>query len=224
MRPNQSRAKNAMMLIWIVLVLEIASLASGYLQYVFIKSAANGSEISMEAANANDTREQIIGFVSLIAFVISMVTFIQWFRRAYFNLHQKVDYLANSEGWAAGCWFVPILNLFKPYQIMKELYVETKSILAKNGIAIQSTLSTNSLGLWWTLWILNGILGNIVFRLSLRAESIDAFITSTLSGMIYNVISIALALITIKVINDYSKVEPLLLEIREEEPVSQPAQ
>ena len=216
LKPNEQRAKNAITLIWIVLALEIVSLISGYFQYDLLQTAANGGEISTETANANDTREQIIGIVYLIAFVISAVTFIQWFRRAYFNLHQRVNHLSQTEGWAAGSWFVPIVSLYRPYQIMKELYQETKALLTKNGLNNEN-ISTSSLGWWWTLWVISSFLGQFVFRYSMKAESIDELTISTVASMIENVVGIPLALITIKVIKDYANVEPLIIEIKDEE-------
>ena len=216
LKPNGQRAKNAITLIWIVLALEIVSLISGYFQYDLLQTAANGGEISTETANANDTREQIIGIVYLIAFVISAVTFIQWFRRAYFNLHQRVNHLSQTEGWAAGSWFVPIVSLYRPYQIKKELYQETKALLTKNGLNNEN-ISTSSLGWWWTLWVISSFLGQFVFRYSMKAESIDELTISTVASMIENVVGIPLALITIKVIKDYANVEPLIIEIKDEE-------
>lgn len=216
-RPNAQRAKNAISLIWIVLALEIVSIISGYFQYDLLQTTANGGEISTETATANDTREQIIGIVYVIAYIISAVTFIQWFRRAYFNLHLKINHLSQTEGWAAGSWFVPIVNLYRPYQIMKELYQETKELLTKKGLSINQNFTTGSLGLWWTLWIISNIIGQFVFRYSMKAESIDELTVSTVASMVGNIVGIPLALITIKVIRDYSFVEPLLSEIKDEE-------
>ena len=215
-KPNGQRAKNAITLIWIVLVLEIVSFVSGYFQYDLLQTVANGGEISMERANANDSREQVIGIIFMIVYIISAIMFIQWFRRGYDNLHQKVKHLSHTEGWAAGSWFAPIINLYRPYQIMKELYQETKVLLTKEGLTVSENYSTNSLGLWWTLWIISGIIGQFIFRYSMRAETIDELTISTVSGMVANIIGIPLALITIKIIKDYSKVEPLLNEIKDE--------
>lgn len=212
LRPNEKRAKNAITLIWIILALEVISLASGYMQYNLLNVVADGGEISIEEANANDLREQIIGIIYIIATIISAVTFIQWFRRAYYNLHTKITYLAFAEGWAAGSWFVPFINLYRPLQIMKELYNETKELLTEKGLIYNTELSTSALGWWWGLWILSGILGQIVFRLSLNAETLDEIISLTLIGIGANIVGIPLALIAIKVIKDYAKVEPLLSE------------
>ncbi len=219
LKPNEQRAKNAISLIWIVLALEIVSLISGYLQYDLLQTAANGGVISMETADANDSRERIIAIIYLIAFIISAITFIQWFRRAYFNLHIKVNGLLQPEGWAAGSWFVPVISLYRPYQIMKELYEETAEFLTKKGFSFNSNLSTRFLGWWWALWITNNVIGQFVFRYSMRAESIDELTVSTVAGMIGDIVGIPLALITIKVIKNYSSVEPFLIEIKNEESI-----
>jgi hypothetical protein len=207
LRPNNERAGLAMKLIWVVLAMEIVSLFSGYMQYSLLQEVNHGGEISMEKANANDTREQMIAIVYLITYIISAVTFIQWFRRAYFNLHQRVNFLLYTEGWAAGSWFVPILNLFRPYQIMKELYLETYKILTKNGSSRLGIFSTTTVGLWWTLWIINGIIGQVVYRVSSSAENVEELTISTIISMISNLFAIPLALVTIKVIKDYSMME-----------------
>ena len=133
LKPNEQRAKAAIILIWIVLILEITSLVSSYLQYDLLQRISSGAIVSSFTAAANFIRQQIIGYVYFIAYVISAITFIRWFRRAYFNLHLRVDHLSNSEGWAAGSWFVPIINFYLPYKIMKELYQETQNLLFKKG-------------------------------------------------------------------------------------------
>jgi hypothetical protein len=221
LRPNDQRAKNAILLIWIVLAVEIISLISSYFQYDLLSSAANGGEISTDMATANDTREKMVGIVYIIVSIISAVTFIQWFRRAYFNLHQRINYLSQPEGWAAGSWFVPIICLYRPYQIMKELYQETKTLLVKNELAQDNKLTTSYMGLWWGLWIISNFVGQFTFRYTLKAETIDDFTTSTIASMIGSIIGIPLALITVKVIKDYANVEPLLNEIREEEIITE---
>lgn len=217
LRPNQQRAKNAIILLWITLAMESISFISGYFQYDLLQLAANGGEFSMEEANANDVREQIIAIVGVIVFIISMITLIQWFRRAYYNLHLRVSNLSHSEGWAAGGWFVPIISLYRPYQIMKELYQETKMLLVKKGVVLSHYFNTSVLGWWWAFWVINSIMGQFLFRYSLRAESIDELITTTVVSMVTNVIGIPVALITIKVIRDYAALETMLVEVKNDD-------
>lgn len=212
LKNNKERAEIAITLIWIVLVLEIVSIISGYFQFELLDTAANGGEITTERAELNDLREQLVAIIYLIVFGTSAVTFIHWFRRAYFNLHLVVNDLSQSEGWAAGSWFVPIISLYRPFKIMQELYEKTKNHLAQNSVEVEK-LTTKYLGTWWTLWLINSVLGRMVSRYSLKAESIDELTWATLGSMTIDLIGIPLALITIKVIKDYAHVEPILLEL-----------
>ncbi|GAB4258674.1 MAG: DUF4328 domain-containing protein [Vicingaceae bacterium] len=220
LKPNKQRAKNAITLIWIVLILDFVSLVSSYFQFDLLQYVSKGNEVSLEAAVANDIREQFVAIAYLIAYIISAVTFIQWFRRAYYNLHIKVKHLSYDEGWAAGSWFVPIISWFRPFQIMKELYKETKKLLTNNGLYFNQNLSTVYIGWWWFLWLLNNFIGQFQFRYSTKAETIDELIFSTVINLIDNILGIVLALITIKIIKDYSSVEPLLYEINDENEIT----
>ena len=84
------------------------------MQYNLIDRIAHGGEYTMEEADLNDLREMVIGILYVIAYIVSAVTFIQWFRRAYYNLHLLVPRLNREEGWAAGSWFVPSWTCFGP--------------------------------------------------------------------------------------------------------------
>ena len=207
--PNGQRAKMAIIFIWIVLALEIVKLISNYMMYDLLQTSANGGIISDETVNSSIMRVGWIAIFYLIAFVISGIRFIMWFRRAYFNLHQKFSKLKNSAGWAVAGWFVPIFSLFIPYEIMKEIYVKTKELFTEKGLADKVEYSTSYLKWWWTLWLTSGFVAMIV----ILADSL-------VWQMILGLLMIPLALITIKIIRDYSKVESLLAEIIDEEEMS----
>lgn len=214
LKPNEQRSQNAIILFWITLVLNAISIISSYFQYDLLQTAANGGEISTEYATSNDNREQAIGIIQIIVFVVSAITFIQWFRRAYFNLHLRVNNLTHSEGWAAGCWFMPIVNLFRPYQIMKELFQETQLFLKRNEAHTSEHLSMPSLSLWWTFWIIDWFVGRFVFKYTMKAETIDELTRSTIGQLISNAIGIVLAIITINIITEYSKLELVMHKVK----------
>lgn len=215
LKPNAKRARVATILILIIFALEFISLTSSYLQFNLLQNAANGMLVTTEEAVANDTREQIIGLIYIAFYIVSGVTFILWFRRAYNNLHQVVDHLSFSEGWAAGSWFVPVISWFRPYQIMKELYTETKDYLSKKIDESSGLSSTIILGWWWALWIVNSILGQVIFRISTRVETIEEIQNLTVANMVNNLIGVPLALVTLKIIKDYSKAEIALYNIEQ---------
>ena len=83
LRPNNKRAKTAIVLIWIVLGLEIVSIISSYMQYNMLKDILIGVEYTDKELELDDTRERLVGLVYIIAWLSSGITFIMWFRRAY---------------------------------------------------------------------------------------------------------------------------------------------
>jgi hypothetical protein len=93
-----------------------------------------------------------INFLFLIISLLSFIYFIMWLRRAYNNLHLLGSKnVSLKEGWAAGAWFVPIINLIWPYKIMREIWFETQSIFRGNQENI--SLRKFTIGKWW--WGLN---------------------------------------------------------------------
>lgn len=210
LKPNEKRAKTAILLIVVVVVIEIISLLFDIMQYEMLQIGFT----SQEAEN-NDLRQTAISVLFLIAFITSAVTFILWFRRAYYNLHQRVNYIEHSEGWAAGSWFVPFVNWFRPYQIMKELYVETEKFLRKNDSSYSTTTKTTTVNWWWTIWIISTIIDRISFNISQKAETLEEFNTSTIWSIISSLVTILSAILAIKVIKEYSEIEKVFHHYRE---------
>ena len=120
LRPNGDRARAASLLLYIVLAFNVLAIGSGFMQYRLLGRMAEGETFPQELLERNDLREQVIGIAFVLVYVTCGVLFIRWFRRAYFNLHTLATGLRDSEGWAAGAWFVPIVNLYKPFQLMKD--------------------------------------------------------------------------------------------------------
>lgn len=210
-RPNKKRAEVAQKLIWAVMILDVISIYSSYLQYNLLKSLQNNESVSDLMLNSNDTREQIIGIVYLIVFVLSAITFIRWFRRAYYNLNIRTN-CNHSEGWAAGSWFVPIISLYRPYQIMKEMWIETTKLIKYKSTDYVSD-TTLVIGLWWALWIISSYVGQYIMKSSLKAKTIEAFLDSTIADIVMSIIGIPLAILTVRIIKSYSLKEEKLEEL-----------
>ena len=154
--------------------------------------------------------------MTLALYITSVVTFIRWFRRAYFNLHSRTVTPLYDEGWAAGAWFVPILNLFRPYKIMQEIDEETSLLISKRT---QEPVKKDNvlIGSWWALWIIAGIVGRYIFRIGLRAETLEDLMQSTKADMVGILIDTPLAILAILVIRAVSKKELQLEALEKKE-------
>lgn len=210
-RPNDRRASLAQTLIWSVMILNIISIYSSYLQYNLLVDLQNNEGISDSIINTNDTREQYIAIVYLIVYIISGFTFIQWFRRAYYNLNLRIN-CENTEGWASWSWFVPIISIFRPYQIMKEMNDKTIGLLKSNASNI-ITDNSQLIGIWWAIWVLSNYLGKIIFKYSFKADTIENLINLTLTDIVLSFIGIPLAIITVQIIKSHAIKEETLSEI-----------
>jgi hypothetical protein len=127
------------------------SIASGFWMLQLLKQAGSNG-ITRAQAEAFDDWNAIIGIAFLVAFVVSAITFICWFYRAYWNLKARGIIVDHPTLGAISYWFIPFLNLFRPYQIMKEL---------AESSAFPSISATPLPAFWWGTLILGSAIGQI---------------------------------------------------------------
>ena len=102
--------------------------------------------------------------VAMVAFVVMIACFVVvgcWIYRANANAHMLSSEMTISPGWAVGSYFIPILNLFRPFQGMKETWLASHFRGNWHGEPAPGLL-----GWWWALWLVVNILDNIAGRLS----------------------------------------------------------
>lgn len=214
-RYNGQRAQYAKIMVLVVTGIGLLAAASGYMQYTLLNKMAEGLSYSMAEADSNDQREMVVAFLHTTAWIISAVTFIMWFRRAYYNMHERNARVSYSEGWAAGAWFVPILNLFRPVQIMSELFREAKRILTEGAHPLSSQFSSVLVPIWWSLHILHSVVSQIGSRVITAASTVSDYQTGTLFDIASNVILLPLGIVLVKLINNYNKAEEAMEELEE---------
>jgi hypothetical protein len=158
MKDNAQRAKNSILMFWILLALKCFSMVA--LTYLYF-GIRNESQFTL---NNYSTLFQAIAIfdVFLIGFFIAnIVVFLMWFRRAYYNHNTIFPYYNHNEAAAAWSWFIPIVNLYLPVRIMREIWTDFQHE-ATDGTENQDFTLINT---WWALWISSNILGQIGQRL-----------------------------------------------------------
>ena len=199
---NTQRAKNSLIAFYVLGLSQIALLFSTFLQYSLLKKIESGN-YSQAEAEANDLRHQVITYSNVFLYIICIVLFIMWFRRAYYNLSiSSRAHTEFGEGWAAGAWFVPFINLVRPYTIMKEIWVKTQDATDNLITYKKPTI----LGWWWALWIINNIGTNITTRL-FNSSSIDNLLIATQLSFVANLIEIAALILLIIIIKNVNVFE-----------------
>ncbi len=114
--------------------------------------------ISPAEWNRSDARIGAAGLVELLLFVVAVVLFLRWLHRCYRNLVElDTENMRFTPGWAVGYWFIPILNLWRPKQILDDLWRGTDARADTGAGAWRSLPSTGLVATWWALDILAGV-------------------------------------------------------------------
>jgi len=179
-----------------LLVLSIAyscvSLWSNWKERGLLKDFESGAKNPLQSlaeANANDERQRKIAIGGLIVLAVSGVSFLVWVYRSNYNARMLgAAGMEYTPGWSVGWFFVPIANLWKPYNAMKEI-----AAASKNPAAFGSEKDEPMVVLWWLSWIAGGVLGQVAFRLAGNAEDVSGFLKANLAQMGSDVLQILAA-------------------------------
>jgi len=95
---------------------------------------------------AGPAAQAVTGMVLFGLLVVTAIAFVVWFHRAYEAVDLAVG-SAHDVTQAAWAFFVPIMNLFRPYQIATEIWRKSG-----DGTGGHSALIIA----WWGLWVVFG--------------------------------------------------------------------
>ncbi|MEX2173050.1 MAG: DUF4328 domain-containing protein [Pirellulaceae bacterium] len=151
-----------------------------------------------------------VGIAVVVAFPVTVVAFCMWIYRAHSNLGAlRATEIIYSAGWAVGSFFVPILNLFRPFQIMVEIWRGSDPAELPAGSPRPATL----VGWWWGLWIVSGVLGRIGDRFARNAHEIPELMTASGLAILDAAVALALAVCAILVIRTIDRNQSLRHEL-----------
>jgi len=133
-----------------------------------------------------------------VIFIITTVGFLMWLHRSSSNLPAFGYWKSQgySPAWAVGSFFVPIANLFMPYQALKEIWQNSRP--ANSQSFSFSTSPPGFFPAWWAFWLASNFATNIHFRISGEVPHEAKVIV----GIVSEVLSIAAAAFAIQVIKE----------------------
>ena len=187
----EGRAKLARIVLWTFVAIGILTAGSEALE------AAGLVDITLDT----NPLTMIVGLIYIafaVVFIASVVIVALWIHRAHANLRDAgMDDLEFTPAWAVGWYFIPIANLFKPFQAMRELWN------ASHGDEHQFDDTTPAeLKAWWAAWIVGNILNNIGSRvLSLGEGEPDSLMASNAIGAAGTVTTVMAAVLLAKLID-----------------------
>lgn len=146
------------------LLLNVVSAGSSWMAIELLQRS-----FTEEEAELNDLREGAIGLLQLGVYVVTAVVFCVWIVRSQKNVWAFGYPQEITPGWAVGWFFIPIANLWKPYQAMKALWLSS----------VPNRSHAPLLPIWWTFWVLSAFIGRISFKTSMKAETVEELISAS---------------------------------------------
>lgn len=172
--PSQGRAKTATILLWVTV---------GFSTLTTLFSLLIAMLIDLDDINATGTLPNwfwpvigvtaVVGFAHFGVYVATIVFYLRWQYQAQSNLYAIQRPPEYTSGWGVGYWFIPILNLFRPYQNLRD--VTAKSHPAQ--------VAFPALGAYWACWLISNITASISGRISEHALQV---------GVAFEVVSLIL--------------------------------
>ncbi len=194
----RSLTKFVKVMLWISIATGIIYLISDLMQMNLLSSSFSQSE-----AEANDARQGAVGILFLVVFIVTGIAFFKWTYRANVNCRGfGADGMKFTPGWTVGWYFVPFMNLFKPYQALKEIWQVSNNPsnwLNQGGNAL--------LGWWWAMWIIGGILGQISFRMAMAATNKSSLEAATSVSIVSDLVSILTAWLLLAIVSKISDMQ-----------------
>ena len=114
------------------------------------------------------------GVLNALAVAAAGIAVLRWIYRTSRNAHALGPAMTVTPGWAVGWFFVPVANLWKPFQAVSETWQVSADPRAPDAVPIPTVLR-----IWWGCWIASSIISNIDFRLSMQAESAEQLIAAS---------------------------------------------
>ena len=131
---------------WIAVGVDLAELR-------LLLRVTGGSQVALEARAAQFITNEILFWTQVTLFVATAVAFLAWLFQARVNLRAfGVRRPSYSRGWVVGGFLVPLVNLFRPYQVIREVW-QASDPKSHDAFNWRSLPVSKLLLAWWLLFV-----------------------------------------------------------------------
>jgi hypothetical protein len=184
------------------IALALMAINSNRLQYMFMYDVKNFNYTSDEKlksdTEANDARQKIVGFSQIGTSVTCFIVFLVWVHRSNFNARNLgAQSMKFTPGWSVGWFFIPIVNLWKPYQVIKDIWKNSSSNIKPE---------THFITAWWVLWLGSALFSRFAPR-PLNPNGLDEWKTYTMIMVTSEVLEILSIITTLILVSRLFKMQ-----------------
>jgi hypothetical protein len=208
--PPHTLTRLLLVMLWVCLIAEFVKIGSEVAQLLLLQSP-----FTKEAAEANNLRQTVVSYSWLTIYFGTSIPFLRWIYRANVNCRGfGARDMKVTPGWSIGSFFLPFLNLVRPYEAMKEIWK-----VSQDPMNWQSQSVSPIVGWWWGLWILSNVMGRVSMSFGQRADTVDSLITSTGVAIAASGVTIPLTILVILLVRKISRKQDELVNESAELPI-----
>src|SRR5688572_8913449 len=154
-RPLRPLAITAMVALGLVTVANLLALSVDVIQLDLATDLESGERVPFEELSASDDRVTATGMLQSACYLICIVAFLAWYGRAYRNLRRLgAQGLRYGNGWTIAYWFIPIANLFRPKQVVNDIWrASDPDVPVPRGGT--DTHVPALIHWWWAAWLIS---------------------------------------------------------------------
>jgi hypothetical protein len=108
-----------------------------------------------------------------------------------------VPFTYVSPAWAVGYWFVPIFNLYRPFQVVKALFA---ACTQEAGPTVKPAAGEQLLSAWWTMFIIGNLANWVLSRSDTDFNSRTGIIGFAEYSIVCNLLVIAATVLFSRVV------------------------
>jgi hypothetical protein len=151
-----------------------------------------------------------IDFAQVVTFLVCGFVCLKWIYRVSLNAHALAEGLRTSPGWSVGWFFVPVANLWKPFQGLREAWQ-----VSADPKGWKDEPTPELFRWWWGLWLASSILGNITPRLQVGATSVGGEMLAGGLNLINDLLGLPLDLVFLVIVRRLCALQISALSQRE---------
>lgn len=189
------------------LFLEVITLISDFMELNLLNQLGDGlfetEEMAIQASEASEDRQGIIALIYLPIYISSFILFFVYVYRLNHNSrYLGANDLKQSPAWAVIWAFIPIMNIWKFYQALKEIWQSSIDPLNWRQVKIPSFLLV-----WWIMYLVSNSVGMRTLKYSFREETVENLIMTTKWSIAAEIIELLMLLMSIMLIRKITKAQ-----------------
>lgn len=148
---------------------------------------------SSENIFLSDVVTVIVGAVQMIIVIVLFVNYLRWiYKMNKIIASRENGVLEYTPGFSVAYYFIPILCLFRPYQVMRNYW----QIVFRNEGRQYSMVKW-----WWAVWLFSNIIGRIAVKYTLAHLDSDTEYFSTVIYLCSDAVDLLMYILLYKIVN-----------------------